>query len=90
MLPHITQVFLFMWSLGAVVFTDVPRLPQLTPDEANQLWTWSRAAVATQTAALSANQRAGPFLRTACDDGAKQQHRFHEMLSSAVKIMAAP
>lgn len=46
-------MFLFVWSLGlhAGVFTDVPQAPQLTPDEANQLSTWSRAAVATQTAA---------------------------------------
>lgn len=77
-LAQIINLFLFFWSLGphTGVFTDVSQSPQLTPDEANQLSTWSRAAVATQTTGLSANQLAVHFLRTACDDGAKQQQRF--------------
>lgn len=32
----------------------------------------------------SANQMAEQFLRSACDGGAKQQQRFHEMLSTVI------
>lgn len=42
-------------------------------------------AVATQTAACQPISGQSDFLRTACDDGAKQQQRrFHETLSSVI------
>lgn len=47
----------------------------MTTDVANQRSAWSHGPVATRAAARSANRLAGHFLRTACDDGAKQQQR---------------
>lgn len=63
-----------------------PKLPQLTPGEANPRAQPGHVfAVATQTAARQPISGQSDFLRTACDDGAKQQQRrFHETLSSVI------
>lgn len=80
-------MFVISFSIAVLVemFTDVPIFPKLTSDEANRLSSSSRATVATQTAACQPISSLEHFLRTACDDGAKQQQRFHEMLLSDIK-----
>lgn len=59
-------------------------LPELTPGEANERGAWSRAAVATQTAAYQPITGLKHFLCTAWDERAKQQQRFHDALSSVI------
>lgn len=64
--------------------TDVPKLPQLTPDGANPRATWSRAAVATQTAGFQPIRGRGTFFALRVTTEQNNNSVFHEMLSSDI------